>query len=556
MNNWIKLEQPTVTEVNSLQADLKIPHFICSLLLQRGINSLDKAKFFFRPELDSLHDPYIMKDMEKAIVRINNASSEKIMILGDYDVDGTTSTSMLYTYFSYRNYDLLYYIPDRYKEGYGVSTESIDYAKDNNIKLIITVDCGIKAVNQVEYANSKGIDIIICDHHLPDTKVPNAYAILNPKQLDCSYPFKDLCGCGIAYKLITAHNLKSENKLNIRSLLDFVALATVSDMMPLIDENRVMVFHGLKEINNNPRLGLRNFLKSNNNQVDESNISFNIGPRINAAGRMKNGKIIVDLLVEEDANKVMSLSNEVEFLNSKRRTIEKDVFENVAEKIDHNKYSNIIYGQNWSTGVLGIVASRVIEKSYKPTIILTDFNENLLTGSVRSVSGFNVYDALVKCEKYLHQFGGHKFAAGLKIEKSKLDLFSQNFEKVVKESVGGIMFERKHKYDLEVSFSDLTIENVKIISRMSPFGLENRRPVFRTNNCTITEDLKFIGKELQIVKSKIQDSLLNKLPFICFDKKDELVNLKSKFDILYTLGINKYSGKEEIEIILKQICVK
>ena len=556
MNNWIKLEQPTVTEVNSLQADLKIPHFICSLLLQRGINSLDKAKFFFRPELDSLHDPYIMKDMEKAIVRINNASSEKIMILGDYDVDGTTSTSMLYTYFSYRNYDLLYYIPDRYKEGYGVSTESIDYAKDNNIKLIITVDCGIKAVNQVEYANSKGIDIIICDHHLPDTKVPNAYAILNPKQLDCSYPFKDLCGCGIAYKLITAHNLKSENKLNIRSLLDFVALATVSDMMPLIDENRVMIFHGLKEINNNPRLGLRNFLKSNNNQVDESNISFNIGPRINAAGRMKNGKIIVDLLVEEDANKVMSLSNEVEFLNSKRRTIEKDVFENVAEKIDHNKYSNIIYGQNWSTGVLGIVASRVIEKSYKPTIILTDFNENLLTGSVRSVSGFNVYDALVKCEKYLHQFGGHKFAAGLKIEKSKLDLFSQNFEKVVKESVAGIMFEKNYKYDIEISFSEITIHNLKILSRMAPFGLENRRPVFRTNNCTITEDLKFIGKESQIVKSKIQDSLLNKLPFICFDKKDELVNLKSKFDILYTLGINKYSGKEEIEIILKQICVK
>ena len=556
MNNWIKLEQPTVTEVNSLQADLKIPHFICSLLLQRGINSLDKAKFFFRPELDSLHDPYIMKDMEKAIVRINNASSEKIMILGDYDVDGTTSTSMLYTYFSYRNYDLLYYIPDRYKEGYGVSTESIDYAKDNNIKLIITVDCGIKAVNQVEYANSKGIDIIICDHHLPDTKVPNAYAILNPKQLDCSYPFKDLCGCGIAYKLITAHNLKSENKLNIRSLLDFVALATVSDMMPLIDENRVMIFHGLKEINNNPRLGLRNFLKSNNNQVDESNISFNIGPRINAAGRMKNGKIIVDLLVEEDANKVMSLSNEVEFLNSKRRTIEKDVFEDVAEKIDQSKYSNIFYGQNWSTGVLGIVASRVIEKSYKPTIILTDFNENLLTGSVRSVSGFNVHDALVKCEKYLHQFGGHKFAAGLKIEKSKLDLFSQNFEKVVKESAGGIMFKKNYKYDIEISFSEITIHNLKILSRMAPFGLENRRPVFRTNNCTITEDLKFIGKESQIVKSKIQDSLLNKLPFICFDKKDELVNLKSKFDILYTVGINKYSGKEEIEIILKQICVK
>ena len=553
MKNWIKIDQPTIDEVNSLHMDLKIPHFICSLLLQRGVNSLDKAKFFFRPELDSLYDPYLMKDMEKAVVRINNASSEKIMILGDYDVDGTTSTSMLYTYFSHRNYDLIYYIPDRYKEGYGVSLESIDYAKDNKISLIITVDCGIKAVNQVEYANSNGIDVIICDHHLPDTKVPKAYAVLNPKQSDCTYPFKDLCGCGIAYKLITAHNLKSENKLNIRSLLDFVALATVSDMMPLIDENRVMVFHGLKEINNNPRLGLRNFLKSNNNKVDESKISFNIGPRINAAGRMKNGKIIVDLLVEEDPNKAMSLSNEVEFLNSKRRATEKDVFENVVEKIDHSKYSNIIYGQNWSTGVLGIVASRIIEKSYKPTIIITDFDQELLTGSVRSVSGFDVYDALVKCEKYLYQFGGHKFAAGVKIEKSKLNLFSEHFEKTVKETVNENMFQRKHKYDLEVSFSDLSIENVKIISRMSPFGLENKRPIFRSNNCKIVDDLKFVGKESQIVKSYIMDSSNTKLPFISFIKKDELVNLKSSFNVLFTTSINSYSGKDQVEIIIKEI---
>ena len=553
MKNWIKIDQPIIDEVNSLQMDLKIPHFICSLLLQRGVNSLDKAKFFFRPELDSLHDPFLMKDMDKAIDRINNASSEKIMILGDYDVDGTTSTSMLYTYFNHRNYDLVYYIPDRYKEGYGVSLESIDYAKDNNISLIITVDCGIKALNQVEYANSKGIDIIICDHHLPDIKVPKAYAVLNPKQSDCAYPFKDLCGCGIAYKLITAHNLKSENKLNIRSLLDFVALATVSDMMPLIDENRVMVFHGLKEINNNPRLGLRNFLKSNNNKVDESKISFNIGPRINAAGRMKNGKIIVDLLVEEDPNKAMSLSNEVEFLNLKRRATEKDVFENVVENIDHSKYSNIIYGQNWSTGVLGIVASRIIEKSYKPTIIITDFDKELLTGSVRSVSGFNVYDALVKCEKYLHQFGGHKFAAGLKIEKSKLNLFSELFEKTVKETVNGNIFERQHKYDLEVSFSDLTIENVKIILRMSPFGLENKRPVFRSDDCKIIDDLKFVGKESQIVKSYVMDSSNTKLPFISFSKKDELMSIKSSFSILFTTNINSYSGNEHVEIIIKEI---
>ena len=552
MKNWTKSDQPSIRKVNSLQADLKIPDFICSLLIQRDINSLDKAKNFFRPKLDSLHDPYLMKDMEKAIDRVNKGKKEKILIIGDYDVDGTTSTSMLYAYFKQREFDVLYYIPDRYKEGYGVSIESIDYADENSVKLIITVDCGIKAVNEVKYANSKGIDVTVCDHHLPDDDLPKAHSVLNPKQLDCRYPFKDLCGCGIAYKLITAHNIKSANKLNIRSLLDFVALATISDMMPLIDENRVMVFHGLNEINNNPRLGLRNFLKSIN-KVDESKISFNIGPRINAAGRMKNGKIIVDLLTEEDANKANSLSNEVEYLNLKRRSIEKKVYENVIKKIDNTKYSNIIYGQNFSTGVLGIVASRLIEKSYKPTIIITDFDENLLTGSVRSVSGFDVYGALTKCEKFLYQFGGHKFAAGIKIEKSKLNVFIEHFEKTVQESVDGIMFERNYKYDIEVPFSELTVKNVKFISRMSPFGLENRRPVFRADNCTIIDDLKFVGKESQVVKSYILDSFNTKLPFVSFSKKDELINLKSSINILFTVSINSYSETDQVEIIIKEI---
>ena len=552
MKNWTKSDQPSIRKVNSLQADLKIPDFICSLLIQRDINSLYKAKNFFRPKLDSLHDPYLMKDMEKAVDRVNKGKKEKILIIGDYDVDGTTSTSMLYAYFKQREFDVLYYIPDRYKEGYGVSIESIDYADENSVKLIITVDCGIKAVNEVKYANSKGIDVIVCDHHLPDVDLPKAHSVLNPKQLDCRYPFKDLCGCGIAYKLISAHNIKSANKLNIRSLLDFVALATISDMMPLIDENRVMVFHGLNEINNNPRLGLRNFLKSIN-KVDESKISFNIGPRINAAGRMKNGKIIVDLLTEEDANKANSLSNEVEYLNLKRRSIEKKVYEKVIKKIDNTKYSNIIYGQNFSTGVLGIVASRLIEKSYKPTIIITDFDENLLTGSVRSVSGFDVYGALTKCEKFLYQFGGHKFAAGIKIEKSKLNGFIEHFEKTVQESVDGIMFERNYKYDIEVPFSELTVKNVKLISRMSPFGLENRRPVFRADNCTIIDDLKFVGKESQVVKSYILDSFNTKLPFISFSKKDELINLKSSINILFTVSINSYSETDQVEIIIKEI---
>jgi single-stranded-DNA-specific exonuclease len=556
MKNWIEKEQPSKDDIQSLNEILKIPKFICSLLLQRNINSLEKAKQFFRPNLDLLHDPFLMKDMLKVVELIKASKTKKIMILGDYDVDGTTSTAMLFKYFDNIGFNISYYIPDRYKEGYGVSLESIEYAEKNNFSLIVTVDCGIKALTQVDLAKSKGIEVIICDHHLPGEKLPNAYGIVNPKQLGCEYPFKDLCGCGIAYKLITAHNLTSETPTDIYNYLDFVALATISDMMPLIDENRVMVFHGLKEINNNPRLGLRNFMKSNNNKVDESKISFNIGPRINAAGRMKNGKIIVDLLVEEDPNNAMSLSNEVEFLNSKRRVTEKDVFENVVEKIDHSKYSNIIYGKNWSTGVLGIVASRIIEKSYKPTIIITDFDQELLTGSVRSVSGFNVYDALVKCEKYLHQFGGHKFAAGVKIEKSKLNLFSELFEKTVKETVDGNMFERKHKYDLEVSFSELTINNLKILTRMAPFGLENRRPVFRTNNCHFSNDLNFIGKESQIVKSIISDSSGSCVQFISFNHKDKIISLNSEFDILYTVDINRYSGKETIEITLKEIGTK
>ena len=402
---------------------LKIPEYICSLLLQRNINSLEKAKQFFRPNINLLHDPFLMKDMLKVVERIQFFKSKKIMILGDYDVDGTTSTAMLYKYFSSKGFNVSYYIPDRYKEGYGVSLESIEYAEKNNFSLIITVDCGIKALDPVALANSKGIEVIICDHHLPGENLPKAYGIINPKQLDCKYPFKELCGCGIAFKLITAHNLISDDPCNINDYIDFTAIATVSDMMPLVDENRRMVFYGLRTINSNPRTGLRNFLKSINSKIDESKISFNIGPRINAAGRMKNGKIIVDLLIEENVEKANILSNEVEFLNQTRRSTEKNVLEEAEAQINQKSFTNIVYSGQWSKGVLGIVASRLIEDSYKPTIVMTDSDQHLLTGSVRSVSGFDVYEALLKCEDNIFQFGGHKYAAGLKVKKSNFKSF-------------------------------------------------------------------------------------------------------------------------------------
>ena len=556
MENWIEKEQPSKNDIKSLNEILKIPEYICSLLLQRKINSLEKAKQFFRPNLDLLHDPFLMKDMLKVVERIQFFKSKNIMILGDYDVDGTTSTAMLYKYFNSKGFNVSYYIPDRYQEGYGVSLESIEHAEKNNFSLIITVDCGIKAIDPVALANSKGIEVIICDHHLPGDKLPKAYGVINPKQSDCNYPFKELCGCGIAFKLITAHNLMSNDPCNINDFIDFTSIATVSDMMPLIDENRIMVFHGLRTLNSNPRTGLRNFLKSINSKIDESKISFNIGPRINAAGRMKSGKIIVELLIEEDIEKANILSNEVEFLNQTRRSTEKNVLQEAETQINQNSFTNIVYSEQWSKGVLGIVASRLIEGSYKPTIVMTDSDEHLLTGSVRSVSGFDVYEALLKCEDNIFQFGGHKYAAGLKVKKSNFESFKMQFENTVKDSVSGKMFQKTFSYDLLINFSEITMANIKILQRMSPFGLGNKKPVFRTNNCFLDHTLKFVGKESQIVKSKIKDESGKELSFISFDNKECLVNVKSKFDILYTVDVNSYSGKDEIQLTLREIYTK
>ena len=556
MNNWIEKEQPNKETIQSFKKDIKIDDFLCSLLLQRKVNTLIKAQEYFRPNINLLHDPFLMKDMKKVVEKIQNSREERIMILGDYDVDGTTSTAMLYKYFKNINYDIIYYIPDRYSEGYGVSEKAIEYAEKSSVSLIITVDCGIKAIHQVDISNSKNIEMIICDHHLPGDQIPNALGILNPKQENCKYPFKDLCGCGIAYKLITAHNSLSENPIDISIFLDFVALATISDMMPLIDENRVMVFHGLNIINSKPRIGLRNFLKSINSRVDESKISFNIGPRINAAGRMKTGKIIVDLLVEDDVNRANILSNEVEFLNQNRRRIEKDVVNEALKQIDNDRFTNIVYGEGWNQGVLGIVASRIIERSYKPTIVMTESNEHILTGSVRSVKDYDVYQSLSDCEDNILQYGGHKYAAGLKIKKTNFDIFKNQFEDIVKNSVGQKMFKRSFAYDLLIDFSELTIENVKIIRRMAPFGLGNKRPVFRTNNCFIDSKLRFLGKEEQVVKSKIKDKNGSQLPFICFDKKSKLVDLKSSFDILYNVNLNSFSGQDMIELTLREVFIK
>ena len=557
--DWKIRTQPETKILKELQTNLKIPEFICTLLLQRDIDSLESAQKYFRPNLNELHDPFLMKDMDKTVDRLIQAidSSEKIMILGDYDVDGTTSVSMLYDYFIKKTLEPIYYIPDRYKEGYGVSEESIAFAADQKVSLIITIDCGIKANDQIESANTKGIDVIICDHHIPDDSIPKAYSIINPNQKNCNYPFKGLCGCGIGFKLISAIEKKSEGAEEVNQYLDLVAIATIADQMPMINENRTIVHHGLKEFNNNPRPGFHFFIRSINRKIVESDIAFNIGPRINASGRMKSGMISVKLMTENDTNAAYKTAQEIESINLLRRAKEKEVTEEAIKKTDPLKFTNVVYGSNWNKGVLGIVASRLVDKFYKPTIVL-NLEGKMYTGSARSIANFDIYDAIQSGKEYLDQYGGHKYAAGLSIKEENLKDFIDHFESYVKNAMNNKMFTKTIGYDTEIDLSDINESNFKILSRMSPFGQSNYRPIFRTNNCCGTGNLRLIGKEKTHIKFEISDSEDNKIQALGFNMSEhyEQINNKQHFDILYSISRNTFNNSSSLELTIKAISFK
>ena len=557
--DWKISKQPETEILKELQSNLNIPEFICTLLLQRNIDSLESAQKYFRPNLNELHDPFLMKDMARTVDRLIQAidSSEKIMILGDYDVDGTTSVSMLYDYFIKKTLEPIYYIPDRYKEGYGVSEESIAFAAVQKVSLIITIDCGIKANDEIEAANTKGIDVIICDHHIPDDSIPKAYSIINPNQKNCNYPFKGLCGCGIGFKLISAIEKKSGGSEEVNQYLDLVAIATIADQMPMINENRTIVHHGLKEFNNNPRLGFHFFIRSINRNIVESDISFNIGPRINASGRMKSGMLSVKLMTENDTNAAYKIAQEIESINLLRRSKEKEVTEEAIKKADPLKFTNVVYGNNWNKGVLGIVASRLVDKFYKPTIVLT-LADKLYTGSARSISNFDIYDAIQSGKEYLEQYGGHKYAAGLSIKEENLKDFIDHFESYVKNAMDNKMFTKTIGYDTEIDLSDINESNFKILSRMSPFGLSNYRPIFRTNNCCGTGNLRLIGKEKTHIKFEISDSKDNKIQALGFNMSEyyQQINNKQHFDILYSISRNTFNNSSSLELTIKAISFK
>ena len=545
--------------VENLSAELKVNKIVAHLLVLRGISTYEQAEKFFRPDIKDLHDPFLMKGMKDAVDRIELAikKGEKILVYGDYDVDGTTSVSMMYSFLSRFSEKMGYYIPDRYDEGYGISFKGIDYAQSHDYSLIISLDCGIRAVKQVEYASNKNIDFIICDHHTPGLNIPRAISILNPKQLDCDYPYKELSGCGVGFKLIQAYSEKNNiDFTEIAEYLDLLVVSIGADIVEMTGENRIMAYYGLKLINSSPRTGIKALMikSGKTGTFSISDVVFGIAPRINAAGRIEHGKRAVEILIEEDTEKVKILADGIENYNLHRKELDKNITEEALDMIDQNKKSTVVFSADWHKGVVGIVASRLIESHYKPTIVLSEKDDEL-TGSARSVKGFDLYNALLQCEHLLEKFGGHKYAAGLTVKKSNLDAFIKEFEKVVSKSITSDQLEPEIEVDMEIDIKNVTPKLYRIIKQFAPFGPKNRTPNFVSRGVQDCGYGKKVGSDkshLRLVLNTAEDQTITSIGFgmaDCFEKTNE----NKKFDICYTIDENKWQGKTSLQIKLKDL---
>jgi single-stranded-DNA-specific exonuclease len=552
--NWNILKADKVL-VNKLAFDLNVSNEIASLLVLRGITNYENAKCFFRPSLDAIHDPFLMKGMKIAVNRLvlAKAKRENILVYGDYDVDGTTSVSMMYLFLLNEGLNVKYYIPDRYDEGYGVSKKGIDFANTNNISLIITLDCGIRAVEQVKYANNYNIDLIICDHHNPGKKLPEAHTILNPKQLDCKYPFKELSGCGVGFKLI--HGYSNYHKIKFEKIsryLDLLAISIISDMVPINGENRVFAFHGLKKINKNPSVGIQSLINISKKQssIHSSDILFGIAPLINAAGRISHAKYAVELLIEESPLKAKKYSEEILNNNIERKDLEKSITNEALEMVDKKKFSSVVFSNSWHKGVVGIVASRLIDVYYKPTIVLSEHN-GMLTGSARSVKGFDIYKAIEKCSYLCDKFGGHKYAAGLSIKKKNIDIFIAKFEEIVSKSIKPEQLIQNIDIDLKINLLDIDNKFYRILKQFSPFGPGNKTPVFITKNLCFDGEKRFIGSDKSHVKLKFARENLSSIDAIGFGFASFFLNHNNEsIDICYSLNENTWMSKTTLQINL------
>tara|TARA_B110000116_G_C16798553_1_gene568542 strand:- start:2833 stop:4515 length:1683 start_codon:yes stop_codon:yes gene_type:complete len=550
--------KPKEALVSQLASDLNISNSISHLLVLRGITNYDSAKSFFRPSLAHTHNPFLMKGMEIAVNRIDLAKSnnENILVYGDYDVDGTTSVAMIYLFLLQEGFNVKYYIPDRYEEGYGVSKKGIDFATANNISLIISLDCGIRAIEQVQYANKCNVDFIICDHHNPAKILPEAHAILNPKQLDCNYPFKELSGCGVGFKLI--HAYANYNKIELEKIyqyLDLLAISIIADMVPITGENRVFASFGLKKINKNPSIGIQSLVNISRRNVDikSSDILFGIAPLINAAGRISHAKYAVELLIEEDHLKAKKYSEAILKNNIERKDLEKIITNEALEMVDEKMVSNVVFSNSWHKGVVGIVASRLIDVYYKPTIVLSE-NNGLLTGSARSVKGFDIYQAIEKCSYLCEKFGGHKYAAGLSIKKENIHLFIAKFEEVVSKSIKPNQLIHNIDIDLKMNLLDIDNKFYRILKQFSPFGPENKNPIFISDNASIDGKLRLIGNDKSHVKLKFSRGILSPIDAIGFGLATSLKSNNNEcVKICYTLNENTWNGKTSLQINLMDI---
>ena len=558
---WTLKTAPNKKKVSQLSNDLSVNPILASLLVQRNIDTFKKAKEFFRPSLEDLHDPFLLKDMDRAVSRIEKAiiDNENILIYGDYDVDGTTSVSLVSSYLKTITNHIATYIPDRYDEGYGISYQGIDFASDNNFSLIIALDCGIKAIEKVSYASQKNVDFIICDHHKPGDEIPKAYAVLNPKRVDCTYPYKELCGCGVGFKLVHAlASRRGQTIEDIQQYLDLVATAIAADIVPITGENRILTYYGLEVINSNPRNGIKAIIHQiNKKKLTITDVVFIIAPRINAAGRIKHGNYAVELLTEMDFEVALDFATSIEKFNLERKELDKKITYEALQQIESanekEKFSTVVYSENWHKGVIGIVASRLIESFYRPTLVFTK-SGNKLAASARSVKGFDVYEALNECSEYLEQFGGHKYAAGLTLDPKNYSAFKNKFEEVVKASIDKNLLIPEITIDLELELSEITPKFFRILQQMGPFGPQNMKPVFKTTSIRDNGYGKRVGSDKSHLKLSIIDGADQKTyNAIGFGLGNKIKSIKGDFDIAYSLDENEWKGNTSIQLLLKDL---
>jgi len=559
---WTLKPKPSEDQVKHLAQALNVEDFVATLLIQRGIATFEDAKNFFRPSLEHLHDPFLMKDMDKAVARIELAieNQENILVFGDYDVDGTTAVSLVSAYLKSHYPNIATYIPDRYAEGYGISFKGIDFADDNGFSLIIALDCGIKSIDHIAYAKEKNIDFIICDHHRPGEFLPDAVAILDPKREDCFYPYDELCGCGVGFKLIQALGTnRNETIEDLVPYLDLVATAIAADIVPITGENRVLAYFGLQVINADPRPGIKALVHQvKKKTLDITDVVFIISPRINAAGRIKHGNHAVELLTEFNFEQAQQFASEIEQYNSDRKDLDKQItkeaFQQIIQNQEEERFSTVVFQEDWHKGVIGIVASRLIETYYRPTLVFTKSGDKY-AASARSVKGFDVYNALDACSQHLEQFGGHMYAAGMTLKAENYKTFKDAFEKQVEETILPEMRTPEIEIDAEINFSDIKPKLIRILKQFEPFGPLNMTPVFMTKNAKDTGYAKTLGADEEHLRLFVKQNNSDGIAAIGFGlgKKINIVKNQNPFQLAYSLAENEWNGTVSTQLMLKDI---